>query len=103
MITNDRLPRLPSRDELDESPEMAILVALEHTLALAMASLIAANPDLAAPDELYGGGTPRLPHVWIADTLIEHASALRVALRHYRLALDAWRQRRDEDLDDLPL
>jgi hypothetical protein len=102
MITNDRLPSLPTLDELDDSPEMSILVALEHTLALAMAALIAANPELASADELYGCGTPQLPHVWIADTLIDHANALRVALRHYRLALDAWRQRREDDRNNLP-
>lgn len=102
MIQNDRLPTLPTLDELDDSPEMSILVALEHTLALAMAALIAANPELSCADELYGCGTPQPPHLWIADNLIDHANALRGALRRYRLALDAWRQHREDEQNNLP-
>jgi hypothetical protein len=39
------LPRLPTPEELDAAPELAILAALEATLALTIVALQAAHPE----------------------------------------------------------
>ena len=96
--------RIPTPDELDSAPELAILAALDHTLELATRALACAHPELADPERPYWLlQSPRVPPA--AKTLIHRTAALTRALRAYRKAVEI--QRQDEaasarNRDDLP-
>lgn len=96
----------PSIEDLDETPELALVAVLDATLAAVWPALIAANPDLHdssfATAGLYDDGEPMPARVWIADAILTHASLLRTDLERYRHAVEADRERRAREQDDLP-
>ncbi len=69
---------------LAESPEMAILRALESTLGLASAALIAAHPELESHDFVCEIPEPSV-QACLADAINVHIGALECALRSYGL------------------
>ena len=71
---------------LTESPEMAILRALESTLGLASCALIAAHPELESHDFVCEVPEPSV-HACLADAINVHIGALECALRSYSLYL----------------
>ena len=44
---------IPTPDDLVDAPELAILVALDHTLELAASALACAHPELLDPERPY--------------------------------------------------
>lgn len=87
--------RPPTPQELADVPELAILAALDATLALALRALVAAHPQLVDPE---------CPH-WARDVSAERDAAERIltasvplstAIEEYGRAAAA---RRDHDDD----
>lgn len=89
---------IPTPDDLDRAPELAILAALDHTLALAAAALACAHPELCDPERPYWLGSPTRS-VTIAKTLVRRTRSLQRALRAYRRAVET--RHRCEDSTDL--
>jgi hypothetical protein len=81
------LERIPTPDDLDRAPELAILAALEHTLELAARALACAHPELRDPDSP-NSHRPNPPGLAIANTLARRSRALQRALRTYRRAVE---------------
>ena len=95
------LDRIPTPDDLDRAPELAILAALDHTLELAATALVCAHPELCDPERPYWLGSPTRS-LTLAKTLVRRTHGLQRAIHAYRSALEI--RRRDEnstDLDDL--
>ncbi len=95
-----RPPRVPY--DLFDAPELACVDALRSVLEIAVAAVLAANPELLTEEPLERRDD--LPaEVWIADAIVADARTLRAALDRYRAALDA-REREPErpDDDDIP-
>jgi hypothetical protein len=94
------LDRIPTPDDLADSPELAILAALDHTLALAASALVCAHPELLDPERPYWLGSPTRAAT-IAQTLVRRTRRLQRALRTYRGAVEIrHRTRVPDDLDD---
>jgi hypothetical protein len=74
---------MPTIEELDGAPELAVLAALDSTLEAAARSLMAAYPELGQDD------VPRyrIEPVIRVSQLLAHASRLQVALARYREAV----------------
>jgi len=95
------LDRIPTPDDLDRAPELAILAALDHTLAVSVAALAGAHPELGDPERPYWLGSPSRS-VTIAMTLIRRTRGLQRAIRAYRRAVEIRRRLEDStDLDDI--
>ena len=95
------LERIPTPGDLDRAPELAILAALEHTLAVSVAALAGAHPELGDPERPYWLGSPSRS-VTIAKTLIRRALGLQRTIRAYRRALEIRRQLEGStSLDDI--
>jgi hypothetical protein len=95
------LDRIPTPDDLDHAPELAILAALDHTLAVSVAALAGAHPELGDPERPYWLGLPSRS-VTIAKTLIRRALGLQRTIRAYRRALEIRRPQVDStNRDDL--
>lgn len=69
---------------LAQSPELAILKALESALALAGCALIAAHPELESHDFVCEIPEPSV-QACLADAINVHIGALECALRSYGL------------------
>ena len=95
------LDRIPTPDDLDRAPELAILAVLDHTLELAAAALAGAHPELCDPERPYWLGSPTRS-LTIAKTLVPRIRGLQHAIRAYRRALEI-RRRLDGStgLDDI--
>ena len=78
---------------LAESPEMAILRALESALGLASCALIAAHPELESHDFVCEVPEPSV-QACLADAINVHIGALECALRSYGLYLASADNRR---------
>ena len=92
--------RIPTPDDLDDAPELAILAALDHTLELAASALACAHPELLDPERPYWLGSPTRA-VTTAQTLVCRTRRLQRALRAYRNAVEIRRQHDVSDpLDD---
>ena len=98
---SQNLDTIPTLDDLDRAPELAILAALDHTLELATAALVCAHPELCDPERPYWISSPTRS-LTLAKTLVRRAHGLQRAIRSYRRALET-RPRHEEspDLDDL--
>ena len=95
------LDRIPTPDDLDRAPELAILAALDHTLELATAALVCAQPELCDPERPYWLGSPTRS-LTLAKTLVRRTHALQRAIRAYRRALEMRRRHENPtELDDL--
>jgi hypothetical protein len=95
------LDRIPTPDEIDRAPELAILAALDHTLELAAAALACAHPELCDPERPSWLDSPTRSTA-IAKTLVQRTRRLQRALRAYRRAVETRRRREDSvDLDEL--
>jgi hypothetical protein len=70
--------------ELAQSPELAILRALELTLELATNALVAANPELESSDFVCEVPEPSV-QACLADAINVHINGLHCAMHHYRL------------------
>jgi len=96
------LDRIPTPDDLADSPELAILAALDHTLELAASALACAHPELLDPERPYWLGPPTRA-VTVAQTLVRRTRGLQRALRAYREAVEMRRQdEASRTLGDLP-
>jgi|APFre7841882630_1041343.scaffolds.fasta_scaffold460135_1 hypothetical protein len=77
---------IPTPDQLDDAPELAVLAVLEHALDAAANAVVAMHPELRSgcplDDEL-----PKNPAVWVAYELTDRARTLRDAIRRYRVAV----------------
>jgi len=78
--------RIPTPDDLDGAPELAILAALDLTLELAASTLLCAHPELLDPERPYWLGSPTRAAT-IAKTLLRRTWGLQRALRAYREAV----------------
>ena len=90
--------KMPTPDELDYAPELAVLAALDSTLEAAIRALIAAYPDLCQ-DEI---PRCRLEPMISGSRLVNRAMRLQVALTRYREAVlrdHAGRSGTTDDLD----
>jgi hypothetical protein len=95
------LDRIPTPDDLDRAPELAILAALDHTLELATTALVCAHPELCDPERPYWLGSPTRS-LTLAKTLIHRIHGLQRAIRAYRRAEKISREpEHSADLDDL--
>jgi len=89
---------LPTPAELDEAPELAILAALDDTLAIALRALVATYPQL---------GDSECP-AWVREASAASDAADRILRASKRLAhaLDAYRRavipHRDAETDPNP-
>jgi hypothetical protein len=83
---------------LHEAPEIACVDALGITLQITVAVMRAANPTT-------DGGRPRGhdARAWMAQSVMSHAEALRVALERYRDAVKYELLSRDDHANDDPL
>ena len=94
-----RSPASPTPTDLRHDPELAILDALDHTLHLAVAALVAIHPELTDAEqplwrvEASASGDA-------ANTLVVRSEALAQAISEYRAAL--LRAREAEPIDALP-
>lgn len=95
------LDPVPTPDDLDRAPELAILAALDHTLELATAALVCAHPELCDPERPYWLGSPTRS-LTLAKTLVRRTHGLKRAIRAYRRALEIRPRPEDStDLDDI--
>ena len=80
-------PRLPTPDEIHRAPELAILVAIEHALDIAIVTLVAAQSQLRPS---YDGYDAVISDAAVrADTVIVDAQTLLRAIAAYRAAVIA--------------
>lgn len=75
--------RLPTPAELDETPALALLAALDHALELTLRALLAAHPQLGDPECPAWARDPAPAHP-AAERLVAAASALAEAIDAYR-------------------
>jgi hypothetical protein len=95
------LDPIPTLDDLDRAPELAVLAALDHTLELAAAALAGAHPELCDPERPYWLGSPTRS-LTIAKTLVPRIRGLQRGIRAYRRAVEIRRRLEDStDRDDL--
>jgi hypothetical protein len=92
------LDRVPTPDDLERAPELAILAALDHTLELATAALVCAHPELRDPERPYWLASPTRS-LALATSLLRRTHGLQRALHAYRRALEI--RRRHENSTDL--
>lgn len=71
---------------LSQAPELAVLEALEATIAAAGLALRAAHPELGEEDFAVSPHPPSLQSA-MADALLTHLAPLRQALHRYRCLL----------------
>lgn len=81
---------LPNPDELDQSPELAVLAVLDVTLEAARAALLSVHGELRGPEgpEDRGGLSPSLVAralIALGDALSSHISIYHDALENERL------------------
>lgn len=69
-----RVRAAPSPYDLFDAPELASVDALAAVLDIAVAAVVAANPELLDA-ELLDGRDPPSAQVWIADAIVSHAHA----------------------------
>jgi hypothetical protein len=88
---------LPTTDQLLAAPELAILHALETSLAAAQLALLTAYPELQEdnhcvdrPLQLNGSG-------WIADAIVTQITGLSASIARYRLEFERARLARLPD------
>ncbi len=97
--------RFPTPDELNRSPELAVLAILDTTLHLVTCTVLAAHADLLQDDDerpYWVEPPPESDETRCAEALLDCADRLRAAIRAYRrAAAQALRVSRPED-DDLP-
>jgi hypothetical protein len=74
---------MPTPDELNDAPELAVLAALDFTLEAATRALIAAYPELCE-DTL---PRYRIKPVICGDRILSRVIKLQVALARYRQAV----------------
>jgi hypothetical protein len=88
---------MPTPDELNDAPELAVLAALDSTLEAATRALLAAYPELCED------GIPRyrLQPVICGARLLSRAIKLQVALVRYRQAVLRERLVDSDATDDL--
>jgi hypothetical protein len=89
--------RPPTPEELVETPELAILAALDDTLALTLRALVAAHPQLADPECPYWARHASAKSV-AADRILKASRPLSTAIEAYCGAA-AVRRKRDDDPD----
>jgi hypothetical protein len=93
---------LPTPEELERAPQLAILVALDATLEMTACALQVAHPELVRdepPYQLFG------PRLIVADELLSLVERLREALCCYRDLARAHRRAPHPHLydpDDIP-
>ncbi len=88
-----------SPDVLSESPELACVDILEHSVRVARAALIAANPELQEGDFISSVLDSRSLQACAADAVVTHLDALDTALGRYRdLALNPPRTPTPDDV-----
>ena len=83
---------IPTSDELDRAPELAILTALDVSLELAIHALVARHPDLEDPDQR-AWLTPPPASAPLAAVVAAIADTLRCALHNYMAAVDREHER----------
>jgi hypothetical protein len=76
----------PTHEDLQVLPELAILVALQAVLQLAVASLLAANPELCDLEPNPSVSAHQTAALSAADSLISLADAMHDAIDVYRQA-----------------
>jgi len=91
--------QIPTPDQLDLDPELAILAALEVTTEAAIFAVIAQHPGLRSGDEL----PPELETAiyWAARSIVDAGHDLLQTIRAYRGSLRFERER-NADRDDFP-
>ena len=96
-----RVRAAPSPYDLFDAPELAAVEALAAVLDIAVAAVVAANPELLDAERLDARGPPSA-QAWIADAIVSHAHALGTALDRYRVAVELARNSPLHATDDVP-
>lgn len=87
---------IPTPNELDRDPELAVLAALDAALQAAVFALVAVHPPLRGDsDALLGDDTPET--YWIASVFVISARQLGDALDAYRNAVDKQRRTTNDE------
>ena len=93
--------RLPTPDEIDDAPELAILHVLDEVLNLTPRVLVAAHPELTDPEAPFwvreASRTSRK-----ADDIVTTAHQLQRIIRAYRRASLLEREQRCETDPEMP-
>ena len=79
-------PTPPTRIELAEAPELAVLHALEIALLLVERTLLATHPELDQAD-FFPAAPPLTADAWIADAILTHVTGLELTLGRYKAQL----------------
>ncbi len=90
---------IPSVDDLGESPERGVLAVLDTALAVARATVIAENPDIALLGDRERGRDPPKTRV-LAARIVVRVDKLRALVDRYLLVLD--QLRRESAEQDIP-
>jgi len=89
---------LPTPEDLGESPELAAVALLDHTLAVARAALLAEHGELGDPELGERPPCRVLPSTWLAWSLVGLADILHALVDDYRRAVDRERDGRHDDV-----
>jgi len=84
----------PTTDQLLAAPELAILHALEASLAAAQCALLAAYPELEEEDLCSDSPLLLSGSGWIADAIITQSCGLSASIARYRREFERARQAR---------
>jgi hypothetical protein len=79
-------PTPPTLIELAETPELAVLHALEIALLLVERTLLATHPELDQAD-FFPAAPPLTADAWIADAILTHVTGLELTLGRYKAQL----------------
>ncbi|HLT02138.1 MAG TPA: hypothetical protein VK001_08155 [Geminicoccaceae bacterium] len=93
-------PAIPTPDQLDHAPELAVLAVLDASLQAAVYAVMAEQPGLRGPDHADLGSVPA-SH-WCAERLVNLADRLLRVIDAYRTALAREHKHRLADRDDQP-
>ena len=88
---------IPTPNDLDRDPELAVLAALDAALQAAVFALISVHPHLRGGDEPQPRHDPPDTY-WIASVFLISARQLGDALDAYRNAIDKQRSITNDDL-----
>jgi hypothetical protein len=77
---------IPTPDDLDQSPELAVLAVLDAVIESARSALVASHAELRSGNGL-DNEMPSHPAVWIASALLDQFDTLQSSLERYRTAL----------------
>lgn len=86
---------LPTPDDLDHAPELAVLAVLDSALATAQTTLLWTHAELRSGDDACPH--PQTAALWVARAMLPMLGVLGQQIERYRQALEYERNRRDRE------